>query len=100
MRLMNSFFRAYPLRTALMLAALLLSALAEGVGLSVLLPLLNIALGTDSGVSLPGNETAANDFELMVRNTLGSLGKDGGRSAKGGVAAQVLHEEPMQVFRG
>ncbi len=42
-----------------MLAALLLAALAEGIGLSVLLPLLNIALGTDSGVSLPGNETAA-----------------------------------------
>lgn len=74
MRLMQSFFRAYPLRTALMLAALLLSALAEGVGLSVLLPLLNIALGTDSGVSLPGNESATNDFEVMVRNALDTLG--------------------------
>jgi ATP-binding cassette subfamily C protein len=76
MRLMQSFFRAYPMRTALMLAALLLSALAEGVGLSVLLPLLNIALGTDSGVDLPGSEATANDFEVMVRNTLGNLGID------------------------
>ena len=49
MRLMASFFRAYPLPTFLMLVALLLSGFAEGVGLSALLPLLNIALGSESG---------------------------------------------------
>ena len=53
MRLMASFFRAYPLQTLLMLTALLLSGLAEGIGLSTLLPLLNIALG-HTGAALPG----------------------------------------------
>ncbi len=45
MRMMASFFSAYPGRTAVMLLALLLSGVAEGVGLSALLPLLNIAVG-------------------------------------------------------
>jgi ATP-binding cassette subfamily C protein len=44
---MASFFRAYPGQTMFMLLALLLSGLAEGVGLSALLPLLNVALGRD-----------------------------------------------------
>ena len=49
MRLMAHFFRAYPLYTALMLAALLSSGIVKGIGVSALLPLLNIALGADAG---------------------------------------------------
>jgi ATP-binding cassette subfamily C protein len=54
MRLMLSFFRAYRWQTLLMLLALLLSGIAEGVGLSALLPLLNIALGYDATRDLTG----------------------------------------------
>ena len=54
MGLMLSFFRAYRGQTILMLLALLLSGLAEGIGLSALLPLLNIALGADTAQMLPG----------------------------------------------
>ncbi|MCD1610536.1 MULTISPECIES: ABC transporter ATP-binding protein [Pseudomonadaceae] len=54
MRMLFAFGRAYPTRTALMLVSLLLAGLAEGVGLTTLLPLLSITLGdqTHSGFSL------------------------------------------------
>lgn len=75
MQLMVHFFRAYPLHTALMLAALLLSGIAEGIGLSALLPLLNLGLGADAGIELAGAETAVqNDFERVVLDILGALG--------------------------
>jgi ATP-binding cassette subfamily C protein len=71
MRLMLSFFSAYKLQTALMLMALLLSGVVEGVGLSALLPLLNVALGssaTDSlGIAAPQQK---NDFEQTVLDVL------------------------------
>ena len=54
MRLMFSFFSAYKLQTALMLTALLLSGLAEGIGLSALLPLINVALGADATAGITG----------------------------------------------
>ena len=44
MRLFLYFARAYPLATALMLGCLLLAAVAEGVGLSTLLPVLILFL--------------------------------------------------------
>ena len=66
MRLMASLFRAYRLRSALMVLALLLSALAEGVGLSALLPLLNVALGQEQAISLGLPDTAQTQFEAQV----------------------------------
>ena len=67
MRLMASFFRAYPGRTSLMLLALLLSGVAEGVGLSALLPLLNVALGYDVAGGLAGAPSEGqNQFEQTV----------------------------------
>ena len=42
MGLMRNFFRAYPSQTVLMLLALLLSGLAEGIGLSALLPAIHL----------------------------------------------------------
>jgi ATP-binding cassette subfamily C protein len=71
MRLMAHFFRAYPLHTALMLAALLLSGIAEGIGLSALLPLLNIGLGAE--LAAPGTEIQSN-LERVVFETLNALG--------------------------
>ena len=61
---MLSFFRAYRLHTALMLLALLLSAIAEGIGLSALLPVLNIAVGGAADTSLGG--AAQTELEAQV----------------------------------
>jgi ATP-binding cassette subfamily C protein len=75
MALMLAFLRAYPWQTALLLTALLLSAVAEGIGLSALLPLLNIALGSEATNMLPGAAAVdQNEFERIVLDTLGSLG--------------------------
>jgi ATP-binding cassette subfamily C protein len=75
MGLMASFFRAYPWQTALMLAALLLSGIAEGIGLSALLPLLNIALGYDATGELTGiSSQSQNSFEQSVLDALTWLG--------------------------
>jgi ATP-binding cassette subfamily C protein len=75
MRLMFYFFRAYPRHTLLMLLALLLSGLAEGVGLSALLPLLNIALGQGQAAAVSGIPAAAgSDLEQHVLAALAYLG--------------------------
>ena len=75
MGLMLNFFRAYPSQTVLMLLALLLSGVAEGVGLSALLPMLNIALGSDAMAAIPGAASASdNDFEQAVLDALAFVG--------------------------
>tara|TARA_R110002110_G_scaffold205066_1_gene416664 strand:+ start:56930 stop:58672 length:1743 start_codon:yes stop_codon:yes gene_type:complete len=75
MQLMASFFRAYPWQTTIMLIALLLSGIAEGVGLSALLPLLNIALGTDASSQLTGMASGGqSDFEQAILNALDTVG--------------------------
>ncbi|MEP5321576.1 MAG: hypothetical protein ABJQ49_04840, partial [Marinobacter alexandrii] len=75
MGLMASFFRAYPWQSALMLAALLLSGIAEGIGLSALLPLLNIALGYDATGELTGIPSQSqNSFEQTVLDALAWVG--------------------------
>ena len=74
MGLMLNFFRAYPSQTALMLLALLLSGLAEGIGLSALLPLINIALGSEAAGLLPDASQSQNEFEQMVLNGLAYVG--------------------------
>jgi len=75
MRLMASFFRAYRMQSLLMLLALLLSGIAEGIGLSALLPLLNIALGGEAGSGLAlAPEAAQNDFERVILEQLANLG--------------------------
>ncbi|HHJ14660.1 MAG TPA: ABC transporter ATP-binding protein [Gammaproteobacteria bacterium] len=70
MHLLLHFLRAYPARSTLMLLALLLAGMAEGIGLSALLPLLNIAVRNDTGRSA-GDD--ANAFERIVLDTLHSL---------------------------
>lgn len=72
MRLMLSFFRSYRGPTLLMLLALLLSGLAEGIGLSALLPLLNIALG--SGRLTGEAAEPPSGYEQVVLDALDGLG--------------------------
>jgi len=75
MKLMLGFFRGYPWQSTLMIVALLLSGAAEGIGLSALLPLLNIALGPEATGMLPGAEAASqSDFERTVLDTLAGIG--------------------------
>jgi ATP-binding cassette subfamily C protein len=75
MALMLNFFRAYRWQTALMLLALLLSGLAEGIGLSALLPLLTIALGEGATDIIPGasEATSSSEFEQTVLQILESF---------------------------
>ena len=56
MRLVSVFARAYPARTAVMLVCLLLAGVAEGIGVSSLLPLIGLAGG--SGGAAPSGLTA------------------------------------------
>jgi ATP-binding cassette subfamily C protein len=75
MSLMRNFFRAYPSQTVLMLLALLLSGLAEGIGLSALLPMVNIALGSEATAMLAGVAPQSdNNFEQAVLDILASVG--------------------------
>jgi ATP-binding cassette subfamily C protein len=75
MGLMLSFFRAYPWQTTLMLLALLLSGLAEGIGLSALLPMLSIALGPGATSMVPGVTGATQtEFERTVLDIFQHLG--------------------------
>lgn len=70
MRLMLSFYRAYPWQTFFTLLALSVAGLAEGVGLSVLLPLLNMAM-EGQGQAAPASD---NEFSQSVRGALDVLG--------------------------
>lgn len=71
MRLMLHLFRIYPLASFLMILALFLSGLAEGLGVSALMPMLKIAMNSgDAGAAAepPG------DLERMVLGLLDWLG--------------------------
>jgi len=74
MRLMITFIRAYPWQTLLMLAALLLAGLAEGISLSALLPLLNIAIRGNSGASADNTPVEHNGYEQRVNDLLHDIG--------------------------
>jgi ATP-binding cassette subfamily C protein len=77
MKLIMAFVRSYPLPGAITLVALLVAGVTEGVGISALLPLLNIVMGTQSGIgAVAGAETSeiAASLEQMVRSVLGALG--------------------------
>ncbi len=75
MRLMLNFFRAYPWQSAIMLLALLSAGIAESIGLSALLPLLNVAIKSNMGAR---GETVTdepeNDLERIVNETLADMG--------------------------
>jgi ATP-binding cassette subfamily C protein len=74
MGLMLNFFRAYRWQTILMMLSLTLSGVAEGIGLSALLPLLNIALGPEVGDMVPGADTSQqSEFERNILVALDTL---------------------------
>jgi ATP-binding cassette subfamily C protein len=70
-----TFVRIYPFQTVAMLIALLLAGLAEGVGLSALIPLLSIAIGSQAG-AVQGASKGGSGLEQMVTEALSALGLD------------------------
>ncbi len=75
MGLMLNFFRAYRGQTLLMMLALVLSGVAEGIGLSALLPLLNIALGPAASSMVPGADVGGDSkFEQFILRSLDMVG--------------------------
>jgi len=69
---MNMFLditRAYPLRSALMIACLLVGVVAEGIGLSTLLPLLGLLIGS-------GTSEEPSTLQRVVGESLDALGID------------------------
>ena len=74
MSLMLSFYRSYPWQTSITVLALAIAGLAEGIGLSALLPLLNVAIAADAAISSKVNVQMDNDFERSVRHTLDAIG--------------------------
>ncbi len=75
MRIFFVFFKKYPLPTVLMLACLLLGGLMEGLGLSMLLPLLSLALPQTETVSGAGGH-AASQLERIVAGFFSFLNVD------------------------
>jgi len=73
MRLLISFWRAYPLQSAIMLLALLLAGVAEGIGLSALLPLISVAIGSQTGAE-SGASVSHSGVERVVTEYLSALG--------------------------
>ena len=79
MRLMIDLFRAYPMASFLMVVALFFSGLAEGVGLSALLPMLKIVLysSEDAATAEPPGELEQAVIDMLlwmgIPVTLGSL---------------------------
>ena len=71
MRLMIHLFQVYPLASFLMVLALFLSGLAEGLGLSAMLPMLKIALSSGDGAATP---QPPGELEQTVLDVLGWLG--------------------------
>ncbi|MEZ5573549.1 MAG: ABC transporter ATP-binding protein [Halioglobus sp.] len=75
MGLMLNFFRAYRWQTVLMMLALVLSGVAEGIGVSALLPLLNIALGPEVSGLIPGTDAGdQSGFERAILDALDLFG--------------------------
>ena len=68
MRLMLHFACVYPKHTVTMLLALLLAGLVEGIGLTALLPMLNLAMNQGSGSAA---ESASGRFVASALQTIG-----------------------------
>jgi ATP-binding cassette subfamily C protein len=77
MRLLITFARNYPLSSIVMVLALLLAGLMEGIGLSMVLPLIGITIGNPTGAGpLPVAKDGAADtmLERMVTDGFTTLG--------------------------
>ncbi|MDZ7839980.1 MAG: ABC transporter ATP-binding protein [Gammaproteobacteria bacterium] len=74
MRLLLVFARAYPLRSAIALFALLVAGLAEGLGLTTLLPLFTTALDGRDGGSAESLSIAGSGTDEVVATLLAYVG--------------------------
>ena len=76
MRLLFNLIKAYPWRTAIALTTILLAGIADGLSITALLPLLNIATqGHTAGAGpLPDSVDAGGQLEAFIVNGLGSIG--------------------------
>ena len=73
MRLILTFFKAYPTQSIITLGAMLLAGLAEGFGLSMLLPLLGVVINTTGGGEGLGGSTQSS-LERYVTRFFETLG--------------------------
>ncbi|MBW2435743.1 MAG: ABC transporter ATP-binding protein, partial [Deltaproteobacteria bacterium] len=76
MRLLITFARRYPWRSSVMLLALLLAGFMESIGLSMLLPLIGITVGTQSGerqLSAAENGAADSTLGRLVADAFSAL---------------------------
>jgi ATP-binding cassette subfamily C protein len=73
MQFLITLARAYPLQSAIMLLALSLAGVAEGIGLSALLPLITLAMGGQTE-AVPGTSVGHTEVERVVTETLASAG--------------------------
>ena len=67
MRLLTTLVRAYPRHTIAMVTALLLAGILEGIGLSMLLPILGIAVDFQSGSNPMPRASAADSGSALER---------------------------------
>jgi ATP-binding cassette subfamily C protein len=74
MRILIIFLRAYPLKSATTLVALLFAGIAEGFGFSTLVPLLGIVVKDSSGAMPVGATDSTSALEHMVREIFGVFG--------------------------
>jgi len=74
MRLLITFLRVYPLQSAITLSALLFAGLAEGFGLSLLLPLLGFAARGDVAASAGQLNDSGSALERMVTEIFDTIG--------------------------
>ena len=77
MRFLITIARIYPLPSIIMVIALLLAGVVEGVGLSMLLPILGIAVGQQSGsgqLSTESTGATGSTLEQLVADGFSALG--------------------------
>ncbi|MGE0682407.1 MAG: ABC transporter ATP-binding protein [Candidatus Binatia bacterium] len=75
MKLLLYFARAYPKQTSFMFGCLLLSAIAEGIGLSSLLPVLGLAARPYPDASVPGEGgSRGSQLESVISQVFSTLG--------------------------
>ena len=74
MRVIIIFLRRYPLQSALILGALLFTGVLEGLGISLLLPLLGLAANVNGGSSSDAVVGAGSTLGQIVNNMFGYIG--------------------------
>jgi ATP-binding cassette subfamily C protein len=74
MRLLITFFQAYPLQSAITVGALIFAGIVEGFGLSALVPLLTIVLGGQESTPGLGVSDSASSIEQIVKEIFGAVG--------------------------